>query len=130
MPKLRVIPVPGLHKPTSYYSHCIRHGDTLYLAGVGGYDAEGTLVGPGDIATQTRQTFTNIRTVLNAAGADLADVIKLTTFIVDPRHHGTVMEIRREFFGEHAPASILCCVNSLPNDGMLIAVETIAAAPD
>jgi enamine deaminase RidA (YjgF/YER057c/UK114 family) len=130
MPRLQVIDVPGHHRPTSYFSHCIRHGDTLYLAGQGGYSPDGVLVGPGDIAAQTRQTFANIRTILNAAGADLCDVIKLTTFLVDARHHGTVMEIRREVFGDHAPASILCVVNALPNDGMLIAVDTIAAAPD
>lgn len=130
MPLPEAIQIPGFHAPTSYYSHVVRHGDTLYLAGQGASGPDGEMVGPGDIAAQARQTFSNIQQILQSLGGDLRHVIKLTTFLVDPRHHAVVMETRREFFGDWAPASILCAVNSLPRDGMLIAVDVVAAAPD
>ena len=130
MPLPEAIAVPGLPAPSSYYSHVVRHGDTLYLAGMGASDRSGDIIGLGDIGVQAEQTFSNIKFVLESLGADMRHVIKLTTFLVDPRHHGIVMETRKQFFGDWAPASILCAVNNLPRDGMLIAVDVIAAAPD
>jgi 2-iminobutanoate/2-iminopropanoate deaminase len=130
MPLPESIQVPGFHAPWSYYSHVVKHGNTLYLAGQGASNAEGELVGPGDIRVQARQAFQNVKTILEALGADLRHVIKITTFVVDIRHHAIVMETRKEFFGDWAPASIFCCVNNLPREGMLIALDVVAAAPD
>ena len=130
MPRPEALNVPGLPPPSSYYSNVVRHGDTLYLAGQGASGPDGQLVGLGDIAAQAHQTFSNIKFILESLGADQRHVIKLTKFLTDPRHHSIVMETRKQFFGDWAPASILCAVNNLPRDGMLIAVDVIAAAPD
>ncbi len=130
MPLPESIQSPGFPSPWSYYSHVVRHGDTLYLAGQGASGPDGELVGPGDIRAQAHQAFSNVKAILEALGGDLRHVIKLTTFVVDMRHHATVMETRKQFFGDWAPASIFCCVSALPRDGMLIAVDVVAAVPD
>jgi enamine deaminase RidA (YjgF/YER057c/UK114 family) len=130
VPLPQAIDVPGHHKPSSYFSHVVRHGDTLYLAGQGAMGPDGKLVGPGDIAKQAEQAFSNVKFILEALGGDLRHVIKITTFVVDARHHPIVMETRKRFFGDWAPASIFACINNLPQEGMLIAVDVVAAVPD
>ena len=124
------ITVPGLGNPYSYYSHAVRHGDTYYLSGIGASDSSGQLVALGDAEGQARQAFANLRTIMQALGGDLRHVVKLVTFVADIRSHPAVMEVRREFFGDWQCASTFVCVNNLPRDGMLLALDVIAAVPD
>ena len=59
----------------------VRKGSIVTTAGMIALDAEGNVVGEGDIGAQTRQTLENLKTAVEAAGAALSDVIKTTIFL-------------------------------------------------
>lgn len=81
-----VINPPGLHEPQGYAHVAIAPaGRTVYLSGQVGQDPDGNVVGPGDLAAQVAQAFTNVSIALEAAGAAFADVVKLTIYAVDWR---------------------------------------------
>ena len=130
MPLPEAITVPGLGKPSPYYAHAVRHGDTLYLSGIGGSGPDGEFVALGDAEAQARQAFANLRTIMQAMGGDLRHVLRLITYVSDIRCHPQVMAVRAEAFGDWTPASTFVCVNNLPRDGMLLAIDVIAAVPD
>jgi 2-iminobutanoate/2-iminopropanoate deaminase len=101
-------------------------GNTIYVSGQVAYDATGTLIGEGDIKAQTRQVFENIKTVLAAAGAGLADIIKINTYITDQSKFMDMLAVRSEIFGANPPASTAVVVAGLAFPGLLIEVEAIA----
>src|SRR5262245_44153940 len=120
---------PELPKPTGY-THAVRTRDLLFISGQCGLDAERRVVGPGDIAAQTRQAFANIGRLLEAGGASWRDVVKLNLYLIDIRHMGTVREIRAEVFGGLGlapPAATTVGVTALAAEGALIEIEAIAA---
>ncbi|HEV8715030.1 MAG TPA: RidA family protein [Candidatus Binatia bacterium] len=101
-------------------------GNTIYVSGQVAYNAEGRLVGEGDMQAQTRQVFDNIKAVLAAAGARMADIIKINTYITDQSKFMDMLEVRKEIFGANPPASTAVVVAGLAFPGLLIEVEAIA----
>jgi len=101
-------------------------GSFVFVAGQGPISADGELVGSGDFEAQVRQTFENLRTVLEQAGASLESVVKLTVFLTDI---GTLREfgrVRNEFLPGSPPASSALQVTALAVSRMLVEVEAIA----
>ena len=120
---------PTLSTPTGYSQVVVASGSKLvFVAGQVSLDAEGNLVAPGDVVGQARQAFANVRTALEAAGASIADVAKITWFVVgfDPARLPELAAARRETFGDHAPASTLIGVQSLAQPEFLVEAEAIA----
>jgi 2-iminobutanoate/2-iminopropanoate deaminase len=110
-------------------SQVMRAGDTLYLAGQVPLDDEGNVVGVNDLEAQSRQVFRNLERALAAAGAKLTDVVRLTTYFameltLESTHK--YWAIRREFFGEHKPASTGLQVSGLIYPTLLLEVDAIA----
>ena len=70
-------------KPVANYKMATRMdgGLLLYIAGPVAWDEGGNVVGKGDVRAQARQTFANLRRVLRAAGGDLPNLMKVTTYI-------------------------------------------------
>lgn len=101
-------------------------GNTVYVSGQVAYDANGNLVGEGDIRAQTRQVYENIKAVLAAAGARLEDVVKINTYITDQSKFMDMLEVRSEIFGANPPASTAVVVAGLAFPGLLIEVEAVA----
>lgn len=101
--------------------------ELIVLAGHLPLDADNRLVGPGDIERQARAVYDNLRTSLRAAGADLANVVRMTTYLVDlAAHTAAVRKVRAEYFGtETPPASTMIEIARLPA-GVLIEVEALA----
>ena len=102
---------------------------TLYVSGQTAWDSRRRLVGGADLEGQARQAFTNLRTVVEAAGGTLADVVALRIYIVDyrPEKAAPVGHALREFFsGEVKPASTWVGVAALADPGFLIEVEATA----
>jgi enamine deaminase RidA (YjgF/YER057c/UK114 family) len=121
---------PGLNKPPGY-THTVtaRGGKTVYIAGQTAWNAQGDLVGRGDLRAQTVQAFENLKIALAAAGATFNDVVKYTTFVVNysPDVRPMLGEVREQYLPkENPPASTLIGVQSLARDGMLIEIEAIA----
>lgn len=124
-------PTPGLLKTPSYSHVAVASGPrTIYLAGQVPADAQGRLVGAGDLAAQATQVMENIGTALAAAGAGFADVVKITTYVVGykPEHRAIISEVRGKFFAGRAapPASTLVGVAALAAPEWLIEIEAIA----
>ena len=96
------------------------------MAGQIAFDANGELVGAGDIAAQTRQVMENIRLALEAAGATFADVVRVVNYITDVSLFGEMAAVRKEYLVEPYPASTLVEVSALLFPDVLIEIEAIA----
>ena len=127
MPYTTITPTEA--KPVANYKMATRmdSGRLLYIAGQVARDADGEVLGKGDIRVQARQVFQNVRHVLQAAGGDLSDLLKITTYITKIDDFPAVAEIRSSFFPGALPASTLIVVNSLAQPELLIEVEGMAA---
>jgi enamine deaminase RidA (YjgF/YER057c/UK114 family) len=105
-------------------------GRTLHLAGQVAWDANGVLVGAGDLAAQTRQVLANLRAVLGQAGATPADLVRLRTYVVGhtPDKLGIVLPEIAAFYGDATPApNTFLGVETLALPDFLIEIEGIAA---
>jgi enamine deaminase RidA (YjgF/YER057c/UK114 family) len=104
-------------------------GRTLYVSGQTAWDSQKRLIGGADLEEQARQAFTNLRAVVEAAGAMLADVVSLRIYVVDyrPEKASPVGRAFKHFFsGEVKPACTWVGVAALADPGFLIEVEATA----
>jgi enamine deaminase RidA (YjgF/YER057c/UK114 family) len=115
-------------RPVANYKMATRMegGRLVYVSGQVAWDASGNIVGKGDVGAQARQTFQNLRQVLQAAGGDLGNLMKMTTYITQIEHRPAVAEARSEVFHGELPASTLIVVKSLFHPDFLIEVEGVA----
>jgi 2-iminobutanoate/2-iminopropanoate deaminase len=120
---------PAEAKPVAHYKMATRMegGRLLYIAGQVARDAQGNVLAAGDIRTQARAVFQNLQRVLQAAGGDLADLLKITTYITRIENFPAVAEVRQQFFPGELPASTLIVVTRLAQPELLIEVEGMAA---
>jgi len=117
---------PGAIGP---YSQGIVVNGFLYTAGQIPLKPNGELV-EGDIQAQTRQSLENIRGILQAAGADLEDLVKVTVFVTNMGDFDKINEVYTEFFeGKTPPARSLVQVAALPKL-VDIEVEGVAVVPN
>ena len=111
------------------YSHVVsaRPGRVVWTSGQVAMRADGTVAPPGDWEAQTRLCCENVGRALEAAGADWADVVKLTYFVVDVTALETIRAVRDEFVDtERPPASSLVQVAGLVRPDLLIELEAVA----
>jgi enamine deaminase RidA (YjgF/YER057c/UK114 family) len=115
------------------YSHVakVNKGTMIYLAGQVPCDASGKLVGAGNVEAQAEQVYSNIRIAIEAAGGTMADIVKLTTYIlaeVDPANITKLRAVRdRHVNAAQPPASTLLYISRLAQPGWLIEIEAVAA---
>ena len=108
-------------------SHAIKAGDTIYIAGQVALDEERNVIGEGDCTAQAIKVFENIRMVLEAAGADLKDIVKLTTFVKGFENMEAVRQVRRKYFAEdYFPANTMVVIESLIIPELLVEIEAVA----
>jgi len=115
------------------YSHVVtvEGRRTIFVSGQVPRDRHGNVVGKGDMRAQMRQVGENVKAGLEAAGATLRDVVKITTFIVGykPEHRSLMHQVRSRYVSkENPPASTLLGVQALAIADYLIEVEAIAVA--
>ena len=99
----------------------------LFMAGQVGRSVPDGEILP-DFEAQVRQTYANIEAVLDGAGMDLTNLVKMTTYLTDRKNLEAMREIRREILGDHKPAHTLVIAAGLAFEEYLIEVECIAAA--
>jgi 2-iminobutanoate/2-iminopropanoate deaminase len=121
--------IEGLPAPLSHYTDAVRFGDILFVSGLTAHDSEGKLVGGADAAAQTRQILVNLKRVLDAAGATMADVLKVTVFLTDINDRAAINPVRQEFFGAAKPASTLIEVSRLALPEMKVEIEAVVGLP-
>jgi 2-iminobutanoate/2-iminopropanoate deaminase len=122
----RVIVSQKVANSSAPVSQAVRTGNTIYVSGQIALDADGRLVGKGDPAAQTEQVIQNVIALLEADGASLRDVVKLTVFVTDMQHLPAILEVRRRHFSEPYPAVSLVEVSRLVNPDLLVEIEAIA----
>jgi enamine deaminase RidA (YjgF/YER057c/UK114 family) len=116
------------------YSHAVvATGKLAFVAGQVALDAEGRLVGEGDLAAQAAQALRNLETVLGELGADWTDVAKLNWYVVDVTQ--TIRDVLEEFLrpslGERTnPASTLIQAAALFRPDVLVEVDAVVALPE
>lgn len=105
----------------------------VFTAGACPLDEEGRIVAVGDLVGQTEQILINLRAALQAAGADLVDVLMITVYVATTSREdlGAVWEVVRRGFGEHDAPGTLLGVTVLGWPDQLVEVEAVAVAqPD
>ena len=115
-----------LNKPLGPYSPFVRAGDLIIVSGQGGMK-DGKLV-DGGVTAQTTQTMANVAAQLEAAGAELSDVVKTLCFLTDMGTFAEFNAAYAEAFGDHRPARSTVEVSALPG-GMAVEVEAWAHKP-
>lgn len=106
------------------YSQAVVDGDMVYASGQIPVDpATGEM--KSDVPEAARQSLTNLKNLLEAAGSDLENVIKVMIFITDMSKFGELNEVYAEFFSNHRPARSCVEVSALPK-GAVLEIEAIA----
>ena len=116
--------------PTRFYSHAVSaEGKTDYVSGQVSWDADGKVVGKGDMRAQSEQVFKNVTAALKAAGAGWDNVIKMNGYMVglNAERLAAYREVRQRYLKEGAlPASTLVGVSALVDPDLLLEVEVVA----
>jgi len=118
----------GKARPRGAFPHFRRAGDFIFVSGTSARRADDSIAGD-DIRTQTRSVIENIRDILAAAGASLADVVEVSTFLVSMDDFGGYNEVYGEFFGYQGPARTTVAVAALPHPQLLIEIKAVAWRP-
>lgn len=105
-----------------------RVGDLVFLSGQAAIAEDGSIVGEGDFDAQLSQTFANIERVLQAAGATMSDIVKVTIYLTDMAHFPKIVEARKRYFAAPYPADTTVEVSSLALPGLMVEIDVIAAA--
>lgn len=119
----------ALPEPISHYVDAVQAGDTLWISGMLGLDANGVLVGGDDVVTQAEQVFRNLNAVLKHVGVGFAAVIKVGVFLIDIADRVRINPVRQRWFGEARPASTLVEVSALAVPGARVEIEAVVHRP-
>ncbi|HUC30682.1 MAG TPA: RidA family protein [Candidatus Acidoferrum sp.] len=130
--------VEGKAKPRGRYPHIKRAGDFLIVSGTSARRADNTIAGADvdelgttrlDVRQQTKAVIENIRDILRSAGAELNDVVEVTTYLVNMNDFAGYNEVYGEYFGYDGPARTTVAVHQLPHPHLLIECRAIAYKP-
>lgn len=113
---------PGAIGP---YSQGVRAGEWLYISGQIPIDPATGEVIRGDIAAQTERVLRNAAAILEAAGASLSDVVKVTIYVADLKDFSSINEVYGQYFTSNPPARVCVEVSGLPR-GAGLEVEMVA----
>jgi 2-aminomuconate deaminase len=131
--------VEGKAKPRGKFPHVKRAGDFLIVSGTSSRCADNTIAGADvdefgtthlDIRAQTKAVIENIRDILRSAGADLKDVVEVTTYLVSMNDFAGYNEVYGEYFGYDGPARTTVAVHQLPHPHLLIEIRAVAYKPE
>jgi len=130
--------VEGKAAPRGKYPHVKRAGDFLFVSGTSARRSDNSIAGAEadslgatrlDIRLQTRAVIENIRDILQSAGAQLQDVVEISTYLVNMNDFAGYNEVYGEFFGYDGPARTTVAVHQLPHPHLLIEITARAYKP-
>ena len=125
---LERITAPGGPAPLGPYSHAVRAGDLVFVSGQAALNPKTNQLEAGTATAQTRRVLENIRTILEAAGANLSDVIKCCVFLADIQEFSEMNGVYAEYFGDAKPARTTAEVR-LPHKDMKVLIDCVAYQP-
>ncbi len=123
MPKRKIF-TPNAPQPRGPYSQAISVGNTVYVAGQGGFDPVSGSVMNATFEEEVTRTFENIQAILAAAGATMNDVVKVNVYLTDLNNFGRMNEIYKKYFSGDYPAR--ATVGSALLGGMQIEIDCVA----
>jgi 2-iminobutanoate/2-iminopropanoate deaminase len=104
----------------------VKLDETVQLSGLVAFDSEGNVIGDGDVYAQSVQTFRNIEEALASAGATMADVVKITTYLTDMAGYQDFSRARSEIFPNGVPSSTAVATPALIIPELLVEVTAMA----
>ena len=112
------------------YSHVVKDGKTVYVAGQVARNSEGKTVGVGDFSAQAEQVFKNVQGALESVGSDMSCIMKLNVFMTHREDIPAYRVARAKFVPDDAlPVSTLILCSGLADPDFRIEVEVIASIP-
>jgi len=139
MDKVESKVVDGKARPRGKYPHVKRAGDFLFVSGTSARRADNTIAGAEvdavgttylDIRKQTKSVIENVRDLLGSVGAQLKDVVELTTYLVNMNDFAGYNEVYGKYFGNDGPARTTVAVHQLPHPHLLIEIRVMAYKPE
>lgn len=130
--------VEGKATPRGRFPHVRRGGDFLFVSGTSSRRADNSFAGAEadgfgavslDIREQTHAVIQNIRDILQSVGADLSDIVEISTFLVNMNDFKGYNEVYNTYFGFDGPARTTVAVHQLPHPHLLIEIKAIAYKP-
>lgn len=117
----------GLAPPPEPYSHAVKVGETVYIAGQVAFDEHNEIVGFGDAAAQAELVWQNLERVCVAAGGAVTDIVKITVFLADMRDAAAEQAVRARIFADAPPP--ICTLVEVANLGLrelMMEIDAIA----
>ncbi len=139
MRKVESSVIAGKAKPRGKYPHIKRAGDFFFVSGTSARRADNSIAGAEvdelgtthlDIRTQTKAVLENVRDILRKVGADLANLVEVTTYLVNMNDFAGYNEVYGEFFGDEGPARTTVAVHQLPHPHLLVEIRAMAYKPE
>jgi 2-aminomuconate deaminase len=130
--------VPGKATPRGRFPHVKRAGDFVFVSGTSSRRPDNTFAGAEvdefgtttlDIRAQAAAVLDNIADILASVGASLADVVQVTSYLVNMNDFGGYNEVYGRYFDETGPARTTVAVHQLPHPHLLIEIQAVAYAP-
>lgn len=120
----RIISPNVQEPPPGFWSNCKIHGNQVFISGMVALDGD-AVVGVADPYQQACYIFECIKSLMEAAGRWIDNVIKMTIFVTDMRYRPQVLEARRKYFTGDFPCSTLVGVSTLIDPRLLLEIETV-----
>ena len=139
MAKVESKVIAGRAKPRGKYPHVKRAGDFLIVSGTSARRADNSIAGAQvddlgtthlDIRQQTKAVIENVQGILQSAGAQLKDVVEVTTYLVNMNDFAGYNEVYGEYFDYDGPARTTVAVHQLPHPHLLIEIRAMAYKPE
>jgi len=130
--------VAGKAQPRGKFPHVKRAGDYLFVSGTSSRRADNTIAGAEadalgatqlDVRAQTRAVIHNISDILASVGAQLSDIVEISSYLVNMNDFAGYNEVYGEYFNESGPARTTVAVHQLPHPHLLIEMKAIAYKP-
>ncbi len=132
--KIQHVNPDGLSKNPTFSQVVTTHGKgkTIYIGGQDAVNAEGEIIGKGDIALQTEQVMENIRKALSACGASFENLVKLSIYLVQGQDLYSGFQVSQKYLGhlENPPAISVLIVVGLANPDFLVEIDATAFIPE
>jgi len=139
MAKVESKVIDGKAEPRGKYPHLKRAGDFLFVSGTSARRADNTIAGAEvdklgtmhlDIREQAKAVIENVRDILGSVGAQLKDIVEITTYLVNMNDFAGYNEVYGEYFGNDGPARTTVAVHQLPHPHLLIEIRAMAYKPE
>ncbi|MBL7821725.1 MAG: RidA family protein [Saprospiraceae bacterium] len=130
--------VAGKATPRGKFPHIRRAGDFLFVSGTSSRRADNSFEGVEvdalgttklDIKLQTRAVLENIKDILQSVGAELSDIVDVTSFLVNMNDFGGYNEVYNSYFDYSGPTRTTVAVHQLPHPHLLIEIKVTAYKP-